>query len=257
MQVVQLTFVTEAVGDQDIELIERLLHHWRCHGQILGREQPIAQSDTSYIVSVVLPEPMALDPVYDGQYAALTREKLRAAGICGPLMRPMEPAATGASAACKCSNRASFLLFTTYVQLASCLSCGDCFQPVPLYRVPTDPPNPQTGELHDRLMNWQSNYQACDRLQMNCQVGEKFGLREMGQHNSALSRQGIAICQDISRLTGTPTYYYLHRYLRRARAAVEQQRRCPGCSGNWRLPERAHIFDFRCDECRLMSCMSP
>jgi predicted nucleic acid-binding Zn ribbon protein len=257
VQVVQLTFKAKVVGEDDAELIDLLLSSWRHHGQILGREHPIACSGTTYAVSILLPEPTALDKAHDGQYTAVARERLRAAGIGAPVLRPMEPPAANMSAACRCTRQSHLILYTTYVRLASCLSCGDCFQPVPLYRVPSDDPNPAKGELHDRLMNWQSNYQACDSLQMGCRVGEKFGLREMGQHTSALSRQGIEICQDISRLTSTPTYYYLHRYLRRSRLSIELRRRCPGCSGDWRLPERVHRFDFKCDTCRLLSCTSP
>jgi predicted nucleic acid-binding Zn ribbon protein len=256
MQIVELMFQSKAIGDEEVDMIDTLIAHWRHRGQVLGREHLIARARTKCRVTVMLPELCSLNDEFDSIYAANAREKLRAVAIAGPTIRPKEPQSPG-SAPCVCAAPSHYVLYTTYVRLGSCLSCGDCFQPVPLYRVPYEESTPAKGALHDRLMNWQSNYQACDHLQMNCQVGEKFGLREMGRHDSALARQGREICRDIARLTGIATYYYLHRYLRRARPTVEQQRRCPGCNGHWRLPEQQHLFHFKCDACRLLSCMSP
>ena len=103
---------------------------------------------------------------------------------------------------------------------------------------------------------WQSDYQACDTLQMNCRTGERFGLREMGLPESSLSRQGREICRKIEASTGLPVYYYLHRYRMRPRAADALQP-CPACGGAWKLSEPLHDrFDFRCDSCRLLANLS-
>jgi predicted nucleic acid-binding Zn ribbon protein len=262
VQVVELTFKSAAkwAGDASewgapVDLIDTLISCWRNRGQVLGREHPIADASPTYRVTVLLPEPTALNDEHDCPYGLRVRERLRVSGITGPRVTPKEPMPQ--DGVCACRSQSHLILYTTYVRLASCLSCGDCFRPVPLYRVPYEQSTPDRSALHDRLMNWQSNYQACDRLQMNCQVGEAFGLREMGQHTSALSRQGLEICRDISRLSGVPTYYALHRYRHNARAAIEQKRRCPGCAGDWKLPEQAHLFHFKCDTCRLLSIMAP
>jgi predicted nucleic acid-binding Zn ribbon protein len=87
-------------------------------------------------------------------------------------------------------------------------------------------------------------------------MGERFALREMGRHDSRLSQRGRAICGNIEELTGRPAYYHLHRYYGRS-YRKEAERRCPECGGEWRLPETWHrLFDFRCDNCRLLSNMA-
>jgi predicted nucleic acid-binding Zn ribbon protein len=134
------------------------------------------------------------------------------------------------------------------VALGSPLRCGDCFAPVPLYRVPAT----SGGEYYD-VVSWESDYQACDRLQMNCTTGERFGLRQLGDIGSSLTRNGRDIAGRIAALTETPTYYYLHRYSGDS-LDRELARRCPGCDGPWRLEQPWHrLFDLRCDRCRLVS----
>jgi predicted nucleic acid-binding Zn ribbon protein len=153
---------------------------------------------------------------------------------------------------CACAGCTHFILFTTYAGFEPSIICGDCFHPIPLYRIPYEVSLPQKSGLHDRINTWQGNYKACDQLNMNCTVGEAFALRQMGRLDSPLSAQGIGICRDIERLTGVPTYYYLHRYRGRS-AKFERARRCPGCGGEWLLVHPPHIFGFKCDPCRLLS----
>lgn len=97
------------------------------------------------------------------------------------------------------------------------------------------------------------NYQSCDALQMNCAAGEQFGKRQMSDPNSPLSRSGIAVCKEIERLTGRPTYYYLYRDGARSRPA-DARRSCPICKGQWLMQKPLHgKFDFKCSNCRLLS----
>jgi predicted nucleic acid-binding Zn ribbon protein len=106
------------------------------------------------------------------------------------------------------------------------------------------------------VITWQSDYKACDSLQMGCKTGERFGSREISKIDSSLSRRGIEICNQITNLTGLPTYYYLHRYNDQKRA-LEEKRKCPSCGGDWLLKESLHeLFDFKCDQCRLLSNIS-
>src|SRR5262249_48613682 len=140
-----------------------------------------------------------------------------------------------------------YVLFTTYLAVDSSLTCGDCFRSVPLYRIPhTD------AQSYQDILFWQSNYRACDHLQMACTTGERFGMRELSHVGSALSLEGRGVCEKITNLTGIPTYYYLYRYKGRSRTS-ETKRLCPACGGSWLLQERWHLFDFRCDRCRLVS----
>jgi predicted nucleic acid-binding Zn ribbon protein len=149
---------------------------------------------------------------------------------------------------CRCTAPKGFFLFTTFLHVEPPLWCIDCNGIVPLYRLPPS----HTGE-HSGLLAWQSNYQACDALQMSSTVGERFGTRQMSDLASELSRSGLAVCKDLKRLTSRPVYYYLYRESTRSHT-VELRRKCPSCGGPWRLKEPLHAkFDFKCDKCRLLS----
>jgi predicted nucleic acid-binding Zn ribbon protein len=103
------------------------------------------------------------------------------------------------------------------------------------------------------IISWQSDYQACDNLQMNCKTGERFGIRELSGHNSSLTGQGIKICKLIMNNTDIPTYYYLYRHHGRSRKS-ELQRKCPQCNQSWFFEDPVHnLFDFKCDQCHLFS----
>ncbi len=240
----------------DDELIDLLVSSWRHNGQVLGREHPTALTvdvpsggNRTYRMFLMVPSVDALDSKHDCGYVTSAKEKLVAAGFGIPKIQiygfdPLtEP--------CQC-ERHSYILYTNYARLESCLCCGDCFKPVPLYQIPWQESTPKKGALHDRIICWQSNYESCDRLQMNCAVGERFALREMSCHDSALSKQGIEICRDITPILKLPTYYYLYRYRGRSKAK-ELQRLCPSCGREWLLSAPLHRFDFKCDRCLLLS----
>ena len=81
-------------------------------------------------------------------------------------------------------------------------------------------------------------------------------IEELTDYHSDLSRRGTDICKRIEYLTDIPTYYYLYRVGGES-LSQEQQRRCPGCSQKWSQPQPIHnIFDFKCDNCRLVSNLS-
>ena len=149
---------------------------------------------------------------------------------------------------CQCARPKGYFLFTTFLSVEPPLRCIRCNGVVPLYRVARP-----TGGEHSELLSWQSNYQACDTLQMNCTVGQRFGERQMSDMKSPLSITGLAICNEIQRLTGRPTYYYLFRASARSHSE-EASRRCPTCRGEWLMKKPLHgKFDFKCERCRLIS----
>lgn len=86
---------------------------------------------------------------------------------------------------CQCAKPRGFFLFTTFLDVEPPLRCIDCNGVIPLYCLPRSP----MGE-HSGLLLWRSNYQACDTLQMNCSVGERYGTRQMSDLTSELSRSG-------------------------------------------------------------------
>jgi predicted nucleic acid-binding Zn ribbon protein len=253
---VQITNISIDCSDLKLDeldddgLIDTLVGCWRNNGQVLGREHPTALIDRTYRLFLMVPSADALDSKYDCRYVTSAKEKLVRAGFESPKIQiyRFDPLAEP----CEC-DRHSYILYTNFLQLESCFCCGNCFKPVPLYQIPWQESTPTKGALHDRIICWQSNYQSCDRLQMNCVVGERFGLRQMSRHDSALSTQGIEICRDITSILNMPTYYYLHRYHGRTKAK-ELERLCPSCGGEWLLSSPLHrLFDFKCERCRLLS----
>ncbi|MBC8135173.1 MAG: DUF2310 family Zn-ribbon-containing protein [Fibrella sp.] len=87
---------------------------------------------------------------------------------------------------------------------------------------------------------------------MGCKTGERFGLGEMSSPDSSLTKRGRELCEQITHRTNTPTYYLFRHHGRSQKR--ERERRCPICNGDWLLPEPLfERFDFRCDDCRLLS----
>ncbi|MFZ4796035.1 MAG: DUF2310 family Zn-ribbon-containing protein [Bacteroidia bacterium] len=154
-------------------------------------------------------------------------------------------------APCECPKSEYYILITNYATTESPLTCGNCNKSVPLYRLPK-----YYKDDYLPILSWESNYIACDRLQMNCEVGENWALNQMEKLDSQLSKQGLKICKKIEELTQINTYYYLHNWKKYKGDTL--QRHCPGCNNKWGLKKPLHkIYDFRCDKCKLISTISP
>jgi predicted nucleic acid-binding Zn ribbon protein len=155
---------------------------------------------------------------------------------------------------CKCPKSEFYILYTNFLAIGSPITCGSCFNDVPLYKIPK---YDEYGYMP--ILSWESNYKSCDTLQMNGLVGEIWAMKQMWQHNSALSKQGIEICKKITQLSNIPTYYYLYNY-RRISHKKDLARKCPSCKGEWLIKpineDLGNVFDFKCDKCRLVSPFS-
>jgi predicted nucleic acid-binding Zn ribbon protein len=199
---------------------------------------------------VFVPANDAFNPQFNNEWILQRWQEAKLTGLSEPEIAeigddPSEPDG------CQCVDPGSLILFTTYLEIQSPVRCGDCFLPVPLYRLPRF----MSGEFVE-VITWASAYKSCDSLFMGSSTGERFGYREMSRVNSSLSLRGREICKHFELGTGKPTYYYLHRYYGRSRS-VEAARKCPGCERQWLLKQKWHsLFDFRCEVCRLVSCLS-
>lgn len=151
--------------------------------------------------------------------------------------------------ACTCKKHTFFILFDS---ITGPLECGVCFNPIALYRLK----ELSLVEDFQRMLLWQKNYAACDALQLNCHVGERWATNQMRNHTSELSEMGLDICRNIEKLTGYAVYYYLYNY-RRLTLEQDKKRKCPSCGGKWLLKNRfGVIFDFKCDKCKLVSSLT-
>lgn len=248
MYVAELRFPDAGAADPEgiSDRINILIGALRMNGQVCGRESPLVASGEDLIATLLIPERDALDEVHANPYVLRALSGLGETGSGHPVARIVGRDVDSAPP-CTCTASGSYILFTTYLSLESPLRCGDCFQPVPLYTVPLD----HQDDFYD-LIVWQSDYQACDSLQMNSTILERAATEEVSRFGSALSTQGRGICTTISSRTGVPTYYYLYRDHGRSEQQ-ERRRRCPCCKKGWLLDTPWHLFDFRCDTCRILS----
>lgn len=248
MYVVEIVFKNKQSTNTDhvIEVIQLLLGALRMNGQILGREFALAIDRENYRSYLLVPEEDSLDSGKANEYVLKWLNKLEELNVdFSWKLVGHEP---DSNSVCACANSSHYILYTTYLTLETPIRCGDCFGNIPLYRLPAT----SGGEYAD-IISWESDYKACDTLQMNCNTGERFGVLQLSGHKSTLSKQGMDICNRITLSTGKPVYYYLLKPTGKGMKA-ELSRKCPSCGGEWLLQEPLHgLFDFRCDHCKLLS----
>jgi predicted nucleic acid-binding Zn ribbon protein len=150
MYVAEISFVFGPEHDEDaaVEAVHGLCHSLRMNGQILGREWPIARVAETYRLTVMLPARDSLSATHGRKWVRQARKTLREAGQRRQRVRILG-ASPDALDPCVCEGRKSFILYTDYLSLESCLRCGDCFHPVPLYTVP-----PTTDDGFYDVMCW-------------------------------------------------------------------------------------------------------
>ncbi len=247
MYVAHLTMSQQSPSEKEAvsDALDVLLSALRMNGQVCGREFPIGVAATGYVATMLIPERTALDAANHNSYVRKGLEKLQGAGLAELVCEIAED--LDGAGACECACPPSYILYTYCVSLEPPLRCGGCFRPVPLYRIP-----PTYDEEYYDIIQWQSYYQACDTLQMNCTPMERAAIRQLSRLDSGLTKEGLEICRRIHTATQTPTYYHLHRERGRG-IRQEKKRLCPSCQGEWLLPAGLHHFDFKCDRCHLLS----
>lgn len=151
---------------------------------------------------------------------------------------------------CKCKNHSFFILYTHLFDNSSPVICGTCFKVKPLYTLSLD-----EKTLYE-ILSWQDNYKSCDTLQLQSTVGEQWATKQMTEHNSQLSRQGLELCSKIKNTTGVSTFYYLFNY-RKIKLEKDRLRKCPSCNSPWLLEKQLNkLYDFKCDKCELISSLT-
>jgi len=233
-----------------VDAAQGVLAIWYKNGQIATDVWPAvvdakSRAHVKFVVS--LPHHDSLDERHNNEYVAKELEALAEHGV-GPPTIDIWGFDPGTLHACGCARPHSYILFTHFLTKEGAIRCGDCFNPIPLYRLGAD----DHGE-YNYILHWRANYQACDTLQILCSVGEAFGEDQLFHHASQLSLKGLEICRKIAGKTGKPTYYYLFKS-RGNTLDDELNRRCPTCDDQWMLSEKWHgKFDFKCDKCCLLS----
>lgn len=215
----------------------------RKSGQVIGALDTLVELDGCIRFNGMAPAEDSLEHKYHSTYGQDVFAKLLAQSVQPPQLRLLGKI-LGASDVCACSDPSCYILFTTFIAIAPPVQCGDCDLPIPLYRLPLI-----YGEKdYSALVSWESTYQSCDTLFMQSGVGERFGYRQMAQHDSPLSKVGREICAAMTEAKQRSFYYFLMKYY------SAQKEICPSCGDSWRLAEPLHSFyEFKCDRCFLLS----
>ena len=234
-----------------IDNMEWFISATRKNGQSQGKFNPIYLRENQLVWLTYTLEKSSLSRKHDNVYVKQLRAELEKMCQAKFQAKTLGTDTSQTKRICRCRNPSSYVLWTNCYSLLSPLDCGDCGGNVPLYRVPK-PPEPGEQEYYS-ISCWNTCYQACDDLQLLCGFGERWGTRQMQNHDSGLSKQGREICRDMEKMVGVPVYYYLFNY-RCLTEEQDKQRKCPECGSDWLLEKSWHrMFDFRCESCRLVS----
>jgi predicted nucleic acid-binding Zn ribbon protein len=172
------------------------------NGQMLGRDTNIVRSDKAISLFCISPEPQSLELELHSVYGRKSHEWLTKHSPEMPKVEVLGEVEESGRI-CSCNIPSSYILFTTYMQIAPPVVCGDCSGHVPLYKLPY----PDESREHGAICNWESTYKCCDELYMLSGVGERFGLRQIQNPKSPLSQDGISLCNRMTKLTSKPFYY--------------------------------------------------
>ncbi len=248
MHTVKIVFEYEQHGnfESTTESVNVLLGVWRMNGQILGEQFPIARTENGLEVYVNAPDADSFSEKYNNQYVNKYLTELKEKGVVPKIaVLGKEP---DSATLCACEEIKSFILFTTYVSLESPLKCANCFGVVPLYKIPAT-----YADEYYNIICWQSDFQSCDSLQMQCAVGERFATNQISKPDSQLTKFGFKVCRSIEKVTNKKVFYYLYKGSAKSYQS-ELLRKCPNCNGDWHLKKSLHgIFDFKCKKCQLLS----
>jgi len=167
------------------------------NGSIL-RHSIIYGADFGWIVYSVAPARDAFKKSNQNPFVKQRLRELKHAKVKRPFFQFLGGVPETASD-CKCAKTGALFLFTTFLHSEPPVWGMDCNGVVPLYRLPRS-----RTEEHSALLAWQSNYPACDSLQINCAVGERFGGRQMSDLASSLTVSGLTICKELEKQAGCP-----------------------------------------------------
>lgn len=252
MHIIELRF--ECFDNTTITLAEQainsLLEAYRANGQILGREFAVAYLDAEFSVRLITPERSSFAKRFNSPWVTHALAQLSQAKLLKPKERYI---GQDINSEISCNQKSNWqLIYTSYLHNCSPVRDGDTLQPIPLYHLPAT----FNGD-HKNIIRWQTEWQACDELQMAAATQAEFAaLHEISSIDSDLFRRGWDLRGRVEYLTKIPTYYYLYRVGGKS-LQQERNRTCPMCKQEWRLETPLlELFYFRCDRCRIISNLS-
>lgn len=256
MYLTKVTFLTEKQQRYDINqglhYCNQLIDAWRYNGQIIGREIPVTYRFSTegllvFEINVNCPETTSLDQCHNSDFVTQSLNNLSNIGISLDCYEVFAIDLNSDETCTTVSTETALVLYTNYLKSSSPVCKLDTLAPVPLYHLCHD--NTQLGI---NCIKWEENWQACDQLQMNGDILVDDSVRQISDFDSVLTTQGYTLLQQLEQHLQRPVYYYLYR-VNGENLQQELNRCCPCCGKSWRLEQPIAIFNFKCDDCRLVS----
>ncbi|MFN4152447.1 MAG: DUF2310 family Zn-ribbon-containing protein, partial [Candidatus Sericytochromatia bacterium] len=167
-----------------------LLHN----GQILQSIDIISENKNKIFIIVLCPEMLSLNNKFSNKYVISSLNELEKSADTNIEIKFIgKDAEISSDKDIECCNKTNYyILFNHYFKKQSPVSCGNCFKPIPIYKI--------CKEKNLGILAWQENYKACDWLQLGSTVGKKFGLNEMSNFDTKLTKEGLEVCKNIEEI---------------------------------------------------------
>ncbi len=250
IQEVSIENKSGGISDSFLDAFDLLMDFYRGSGQTQGRVESQYVSGNKIYALPFTHEKNALDKQHNNFYVNRQLRYLEDLAQNSLEIKTLGKSSAEYEGPCACAKPSFYILETNRHRIGSPLICGSCNGCVPLYRIPV-----YEDHGYRLLLSWETNYQSCDALQRNCEVGERWALNQMQYFDSPLSKQGRELCAGITSRTQIPTYYFLHNY--RLVKDKLAEHKCPCCGKKWVLKSTLQDeYDYKCDACHLISCVS-
>ena len=212
------------------------------NGQILG-DWNLAHKSDALELACIAPEEDSLDVKHNSVPASDAYEKVLARSERKPEYE-LAGSETILSGTCKCPDSSSLILFTTCIHTEPPVLCADCGLHMPLYKLPRY----KDDIDYTSILDWTSACRACDELFLQSGAMERFGWKQLAEHDSDLTVRGLDICKDLSAKLGKPVLYAIRT------RPDKRVRNCPSCKSPWEIKDTGlSSFNLKCEACGLAS----
>lgn len=241
--------VPKMTDEEFYEFIDDCFSVLSNNGQVIGGFEVYTNED-SMCASTVLPMEDSLSEAYNSVYV---KERFKKLQEIFDIEIIQEGINIEYHSSCMCEKPSWYFLYNEGNLGESPLVCGECQQPVPLYRVPYI----RNENDHYLIKQWQKAKTAMDSLYFYG-LWDRFTYGENVLPKSKLNREGRKICKDLEKVLKMPVYHFIYyvcepcdeeNMIVPKGLPHEIPKVCPQCGGNW-----IEDSDFcRCKKCRLIT----
>lgn len=201
-------------------------------------------------LGIVIPDQDSLSPTYDSQFVKSQYDLLM---DYFDIEFQLEGENIEFPESCTCDEPSWYYLMTNANIGHSPVFCGDCYGPVPMYRIPYL----FSHKDHACLRNWVDLTEAMETLWVQG-IADAYSYGEKVLPNSFLNIRGRELRTQLESVLDKPVYYYLSYFgdIDDKETEVVPEgypsgtpRKCPDCGNEWN-DDSEHVF---CENCRLMA----